>query len=234
METNGRTTTYRSWKRFVSTVVAVAVINGLTLIVIQATSASSPILPSSGTIVVTAYGQLTGAASSSDPISVVLSNAQAASLRSAVAALPKLPITFKWTICMEETTVFSVAVRRPHNGVMSTFFSAEAQLCPAPGILHPNKPPPRGVRYCPLVPLISSFFPKGTVAATRLIFKLCGAMSGSQGLHSLQWKVALLLRRAPDTSHLPRFACVPELTCITMFTKLIFARGGGSYASGRQ
>jgi len=179
MEMNGHATTYRSWKRIVSTVVAIAVIIGLTLIAIQATSDSAPILPSSGTIVVTAYGQLTGAASSSDPLSVVLSNAQATSLRSAVAALPRLPMTSKVTICMEETTVFRLAVRRLHNGVMSTFFSAEAQLCPAPGILHPNKPPPWGVRYCPLGPLISSFFPKGTVAATRLIFKLCGEMGGS-------------------------------------------------------
>jgi hypothetical protein len=176
---NGDATTYLSWKRIVSTVVAIAVIIGLTLVAIEASSDSSLTLPSTGTIVVTAYGQLYGDGNSSDPTSVVLSNAQATSLRSAVAALPRLPNTSKVTICMEETAVFRIAVRRLRDGVMSTFFSAEAQLCPAPGILHPNKPPPWGVRYCPLGPLISSFFPKGTVAATRLVFKLCSAMSGS-------------------------------------------------------
>jgi hypothetical protein len=177
METNGHATTYRSWKRFISTVAALAVIAGLTLIAIQASSDSASTLPSSGTIVVTAYGHLFGDGSSSDPTSVVLSNAQATTLRSAVAALPRLPNTSKVTICMEETTVFRIVVRRLHDGVMSTFYSAEAQTCPAPGILHPNMSPPWGVRYCPLGPLVISFFPKGTVAATRLVFKLCSGTS---------------------------------------------------------
>ena len=177
MEMNGHATTYRSWKRFVSTVVALAVIIGLTLIAIQASSDSVLTLPSSGTIVVTAYGQLYGDGNSGDQMSVVLSNAQATSLRSAVAALPRIPLSSgRSAVCMEDTTVFRIAVRRHHDGVMSTFYSAEASSCPF-GILHPSKPPPWGVHYCPLGPLVSSFFPKGTVAATRLIFKLCRAIS---------------------------------------------------------
>jgi hypothetical protein len=177
METNSHVTTYRSWKRFVSTVVALALIIGLTLIAIQANSDTVPILPSSGTIVVTAYGQLYLDGKSSDSVSVVLSKAQATSLRSAVTALPRLAMSSLMTVCVDETTVFRIAVRQRHDGVMSTFYSAEAQSCPFPGILHPKRPPPWGVRYCPLGPLISSFFPKGTVAATRLVFKICSARS---------------------------------------------------------
>jgi hypothetical protein len=177
MDIPGHATTHRTWIRLVSTVVTLAVVIGLTLIVIQTRSDSVPTLPTSGTIVVTAFGQLTGAGSSSEPTSVVLSSAQAAALRNAVAALPRLSLTPKATLCMEETTVFTIAVRRVRNGVTSTTWRAEAQLCPAPGILHPIKPPPWGVRYCPLGPLVSSFFPKGTVAATRLVFKLCRAMN---------------------------------------------------------
>lgn len=173
MEMSGHATTFRTWKRFITTVVTLTVIVGLTLIAIQANSDAVPNLPASGSIVLTAYGQLNGADSFGEPTSVVLSDAQAAALRSAVAALPRLPIPSRATLCMEETTVFTIAVRHVEDGVMSTTWRAEAELCPAPGFLHPNKPPPWGVRYCPLGPLITSFFPKGTVAATRLIFKLC-------------------------------------------------------------
>jgi hypothetical protein len=173
MEMLDHATTYRSWQRFVSTVVALAVVIGLTLIAIQASSDSPPTLPSSGTIVVTAFGKITALNGSSEPTSEVISDAQAAALRIAVDALPRLQLTPKAMLCMEEATVFTISVRRSEQGVRSTTWRAAADMCPAPGVLHPTKPPPSGVRYCPLGPLIISFFPKGTVAATRLVLKRC-------------------------------------------------------------
>jgi hypothetical protein len=178
METNGHATTYRSWKRFASTVVAFAVIIGLAIFAVQDSSNSAVTMPPSGTVVVTGFGQLSAANPSSEPTSVVLSDAQALALRSAVAALPRLSITPRVLLCMEESTVITIAVGRLQGGVMSTSWLATAELCPAPGILHATKgEQPWGVRYCALRSLVSSFFPKGTAAGTRSVFKLCTTMN---------------------------------------------------------
>lgn len=178
MVANGQATTNRSWRYFISTVVAFAVIVGLTIFVVQDSSNSAASMPPSGTVVVTGFGHLS-AGPSSDATSEVLSDAQASALRSAVAALPRLSLTPRETICMEESTVFTIAVIRSQGAVTSTFWLAKAELCPAPGVLevHTTKEPKSlPVRYCALRSLVSSFFPKGAPAGTRSAFKSCSTL----------------------------------------------------------
>jgi hypothetical protein len=83
-------------------------------------------------------------------------------------------------LCMEQYTVFTIAVGRSQGGAMSTSWLATAELCPAPGILFVHAttgPKSLPVRYCVLKSLVISFFPKGAAAGTRLAFKFCTTMS---------------------------------------------------------
>ncbi len=78
-------------------------------------------------------------------------------------------------MCMENETVFRIVVKSSH-GPSKTVWIAEAELCPAPGILyvHGNDVgKPKNSRYCILKSLLLSYFPKGSVNGTSRMLGFC-------------------------------------------------------------
>lgn len=136
---------------------------------------SSLNMPSTGVVIVTGYGTSSPENPSTQPRSVVLTDSQAAALRRQLSEIPTLKQSAGPIICMENAAVFRIAIK----GVDSpsrTVWVAQAELCPAPGILYvhgKNAGNPEVGRYCTLKALLLSIFPKGTVNLTRRELRSC-------------------------------------------------------------
>ncbi len=132
-------------------------------------------MPSTGIVTITGYGSSSPANPSTQPRSLVLTDSQAAAVRRRIAEIPTLPQSAGPVICMENETVFRISVK----GVPSsprTVWVAQAERCPAPGILYVHGQSvgrPEAGRYCTLKTLLLSFFPKGSVNATRKELRSC-------------------------------------------------------------
>jgi hypothetical protein len=126
------------------------------------------LLPTSGVVTLTGYGELSLANSSSDPSHVELSASQVTRLRSAIAALRTSP----GGLCMEDSTLYTITVAASANA--KPFWSATADECPGRLIITDDgRQVSLNARSCPLESLISSFFPPNTAAGTKLDLKVC-------------------------------------------------------------
>lgn len=131
-------------------------------------------MPNSGIVTMTAFGASTPANPSTKPRSVILTASQAAVLQNEVSKIPKLSLSARLLLCMEQATVFTVSVKEsPHSRAV---WVAQAHLCPAPGILAVHGTDvgqPRAGRYCTLKNLVLSYFPKGSINGTKMLFGFC-------------------------------------------------------------
>ncbi len=148
---------------------------GATLWVGARSTNSSLTMPSTGIVTITGYGASSPENPSTRPRSVVLSESQAAALRTRVSEIPTLKQPTGRVICMENETVFRIAVKGAQSS-SRTVWVAQAERCPAPGILYihgQDAGKPEGGRYCTLKTLLLSIFPKGTVNVTRKELRSC-------------------------------------------------------------
>ena len=171
--TNRSVSGIRRFRVLVVALVVVVVVFGVA-IAIHAWSANSGLMmPSTGAVTVTGYGASSPENPSTEPHSVVLTDSQAATLRSQFSAIPTLPS--RSLTCMENETVFKIVVKSAQRSA-GTVWIAHAELCPAPGFLHiygKDAGKPKIARYCTLKRLMLSYFPKGTVNGTRSGLRFC-------------------------------------------------------------
>jgi hypothetical protein len=119
-------TSRKAWSWLIAFILVVAVVLGTTLI---RHNDAGPLL--SGQITVTGYGVLSAMnPSSSDPTSVILTNAQSRALNQLVTALPQ---ETRDTNCMENEVLFTISAVSRLGGTSLT--QATEWLCPAPGFL---------------------------------------------------------------------------------------------------
>ena len=136
---------------------------------IASSSNSNLTMPLKGVVIITGYGGSSPAFPSTQPRSVVLTDSQAAALRRQISVIPTLKLSAGQIICMENETVFKIAIMGI-NDPSKAIWIAQAERCPAPGILYihgKNASNPEIGRYCALKTLLLSFFPKGFANATR-------------------------------------------------------------------
>ena len=132
-------------------------------------------MPATGVVIVTGYGDSSPTNPSTQPRSVVLTDSQAAALRRQISEIPTLKPSAGSFICMEEETVFRIAIKSA-DGPARTVWDAQAERCPAPGILYVHGKDagnPEIGRYCTLKTLLLSIFPKGTANVTRKELRSC-------------------------------------------------------------
>jgi hypothetical protein len=119
-------TSREAWSWLIASILVLAVVLGTTL---NRHHDGVPVL--SGQITVTGYGVLSAMnPSSSDPASVILTNAQAAALNQLITALPK---ETRSTDCMENERLFTISAVSRLGGTPEV--QATEWLCPAPGFL---------------------------------------------------------------------------------------------------
>ncbi len=175
METSGRRARGK-FRRFFLLLAAVVVVAGGAAFWVAARSTDAGLtMPSTGVVTVTGYGSSSPENPSTQPRSVVLTDSQAAALRRRISEIPTLKQSAEPIICMENDTVFRIAVQGV-DGPSRTVWVAQAKLCPAPGILyvHGNAAgQPEAGRYCTLKNLLLSLFPKGTANVTRKELHFC-------------------------------------------------------------
>ena len=162
----------RSWL-LIAAVVVVAL--GTVFWTVASGSNSNLTMPSMGVVIVTGYGASSPVNPSTQPRSVVLTDSQAAALRRRISEIPTMKQSTEPIICMENETVFRIAIK----GVDSpsrTVWVAQAERCPAPGILYVHGKSaghPEIGRYCTLKTLLLSIFPEGTANVTRKELRSC-------------------------------------------------------------
>jgi len=163
-------------RRFRVLIVAlVFVIMGTAIAAYAWNTNSGMTLPSTGTVTITGYGASSAAHPSTQPQTVVLTKSQTTILRNQISAIPTLSLPSRSLSCVENETVFEIVVKSA-QGSPKTVWTAQAVLCPAPGILYiygKDAGTPTISRYCTLKPLVLSFFPKGKVNGTRQGLRFC-------------------------------------------------------------
>ncbi|GEM_PF-2168511 len=173
--TNRTVSGIRRFRVLIVAVVVVVVISGVA-IAIHAWSANSGLMmPSTGAVSVTGYGASSPANPSTQPHSVILTNSQATTLRNQISAIPTLSLPTRSLSCVENETAFKIVVKTAQSSPSAAWI-AQAELCPAPGILYVHGKDaggPKIAKYCTLKRLILSYFPKGTVNGTRSGLRFC-------------------------------------------------------------
>ena len=104
---------------------------------------------------VTGFSRITDAAGSSGPVTVRVSNSQAATIRGVFNSLPRGPRAF----CMENTTLFVITIRSKSGS--PPFFTAEGDGCGATVAVteHQTTLPALYDRDCSLLRAIAKLLP---------------------------------------------------------------------------
>jgi hypothetical protein len=161
--------------RFAIVIVLIFAVIGIPIAIVTARSGSQLAMPSTGVVTLTGFGTISPANPSGDPTSVVLSTSEAALLRNKISTIPSLSMSGTQLACMEQEKMFTITVKA-HRGISRSDWIGQADLCPAPGILYVHGPAvgkPKIARYCSLLSLFLSFFPKGTANGTRMGLHFC-------------------------------------------------------------
>ncbi|MGA3215158.1 MAG: hypothetical protein ABSD97_05650 [Acidimicrobiales bacterium] len=126
------------------------------------------VVPTGGVMEVTGFSQTSAMEGSSGPVTVLLSNSQAAAIRAVFNALPRAPRV----LCMEDSILFEITIRSKAG--LPPFFTADGDECENTVVVteHQETLPSLYDRNCPLLRAVAKLLP-AKAKSTREIAGQC-------------------------------------------------------------